>query len=338
MSVCFKCDQILERPGATTAIGCDDCPAWYHSECLSLNKLDVKALTSQSCSLVWRCDDCRTRSKNESTSSTDTIIAQNSVDSIAINNKLDTILKALELNHNRLSNIENQINARDAKIDDLAQQCEHTAAKLAETNNKVDSEILALRGEIESCVSAMPGLSNQCSSCTEVNDRVENIERHNLMSNLVLDGLPLLVNDNHRENLFDVVIAIGRHVAVNVKREDVEKIYRTPARPGINSSKCRPVIIHFRDRSIRDQIYHAYLKNHNLMLSDIIPEHQIKSRIYLSEHITAQCKLLLRRCAVLKKKKVITRYFTRNGKLFCAINSNDSPILATPHLIDDLED
>lgn len=123
-----------------------------------------------------------------------------------------------------------------------------------------------------SAESAQSGLSNQCGSCSEVNVRVENIKRQNLLSNLVLDGLPPLQTGNQREDLLSIVVAIGRLVAVNVKCDDVSKIYRISSKSGVNSSTtCRPVIIHFRDRSTWDQLYRAYLKNHNLMLSDLLP-------------------------------------------------------------------
>ena len=47
-----------ERPGM---IGCDYCDEWYHTQCLSLNKDEVKRLANEN----WSCPNCEfKRGKN----------------------------------------------------------------------------------------------------------------------------------------------------------------------------------------------------------------------------------------------------------------------------------
>lgn len=154
-----------------------------------------------------------------------------------------------------------------------------------------------------------------------------------LRCNLVLDGLPLLSSGNGREELLDVVVELGRVVNVSLSINEIASCYVSSS-----TSRTPPIIIKFSQQSTRDKLYFAYLRKRNLMLSDLVPEHNISSRLYLSEHITAECKLLLRRCAALKKKKVIARYSTRNCQLYYSIHHDDSPILASPQRIDELEE
>ena len=43
-----------ERPGM---IGCDNCDEWYHTQCLSLSKDEVKRLSNEN----WSCPNCEFR-------------------------------------------------------------------------------------------------------------------------------------------------------------------------------------------------------------------------------------------------------------------------------------
>ena len=46
-----------ERPGM---IGCDHCDEWYHTQCLSLTKDDVKKLSNEN----WFCPNCELKRGN----------------------------------------------------------------------------------------------------------------------------------------------------------------------------------------------------------------------------------------------------------------------------------
>lgn len=233
--------------------------------------------------------------------------------------------------------IEEYIGVRDNKISELAGQCESNEAKIDIINNKLDNEVAALRDKLNEFVASTTVGVAQCSSCSLTEARVERIERQNLMLNLVLDGLPNIVENNGREDLSAVIISIASIMKVSLTREDIYKCYRIPIKSVGSSTRCAPVIVHFRDQATRDRLYFSYLKKRDLKLSDLLPDHSISSRIYLSENITADCKFLLRRCAALKKKKRIFRYYTRNCKLYYVRSPNDSPILATSQLVTELE-
>lgn len=210
---------------------------------------------------------------------------------------------------------------------------------IVELRQQVDHEVSALRNEFCDLASSRPNTNIPCDSCLLVGHRVETIERQSLLCNLVLDGLPSLSSDNHREDLPGVVIELANIVKVTLKRHDIISCYRIPVRREGGSAVTRspPVIIKFTQQSVRDRFYFAYLQEHNLMLRDLLPQHPISSRLYLSEHITAECKSLLRRCAALKKKKIIVRFFTRNGKLFYVQRQNEVPTQATPQRVSELE-
>lgn len=254
-------------------------------------------------------------------------------------------MQALQVNNSKIAEIEGRVDYSDKKIEALVVKGDTTEAYVKELHEKVDSvdfEISALRNQLKNFETADTiDHHAQCNSCAYIDKRVETLERQNLLSNLVLDGLPSLSTYSRRENLPELIIQLAKLVKVNLQTEDITSCYRIPVRrrddTGTAKSRSSPVIIKFRQQTTRDQLYFAYLQKRNLKLSDLIPEFKIASRLYLSEHITAECKLLLRRCAALKKKKIIMQYHTRNGKLFFIKRQGDFPTMATRELVSELE-
>lgn len=200
---------------------------------------------------------------------------------------------------------------------------------------------MTLRGEIGSL--AEETLSNvhntavsACVSCVKLEERVESIERAGYQLDLVLEGLPLMLTKNNtKENLYEAVGEISAFYNVGLERADIFYCFR--AGREIKGRGPRPVIIGFRQKAARDALYYAYMKKRDLLLRDIVTTSDIASRLYITERITAACKQLLRRCAALKKAKVIAKYYTRNGKLFIERNLNSGAELATACLVEALE-
>lgn len=329
------CEKLLADPKDPDAVGCDQCGSWFHSLCISITRSDLKCL-QETKALLWHCDECKSGNLNNSSSSSGTVIAQPVIDTF-LNHKLDSILEALAANQARFTVIEEYIGGRDDKINELAAQCESNDAKINEVDEKFSAEVAVLRERINEVVTTASVVEAQCNTCSLTEARIEKIERQSLMLNLVLDGLPNVTEQDGREDLPAVVIGIAAIVKVTINREDIYKCYRIPSKAGASSTRCAPVIVHFRDQAPRDRLYFSYLKKRDLKLSDLLPDHSINSRIYLSENITAECKILFRRCAALKKKKLLFRYFTRNCRLYYVLSPKDSPVLATPQLITELE-
>lgn len=158
---------------------------------------------------------------------------------------------------------------------------------------------------------------------------------HHHPSSLVLDGLPTLHNVNDCENLTDLVIRMANLIRVNLTTKDISSCYRLSAG---NKTRSPTVLINFKENSMRDKFFFAYHKKRDVTVRDLIPEHRINNRLYLNEYVTDELvKLLQRRCTELKKKKVIWRYFIKNGKVFFEMQQGESPTLATLQLLSELE-
>lgn len=181
-------------------------------------------------------------------------------------------------------------------------------------NVRLEENVSSLREEMSALVEirtiqhdAVPKI-NACDTCIKLEERVESIQPDNYQRYLVLDGIPLvLVNNTKDENLH--VVAVCNSYNVGLLPGGIAYCFRTG-----RESKGR-VIVAFKNKFTRDALYYAYLKHHSLHLKDVFTESDIASRIYITERITVSCKLLLRRCAVLKRNKVISKYYSRNRTL-----------------------
>lgn len=67
MESCATCNHSLDSSDDGTAVGCDRCPAWFHSSCTSIKKDELKALKNPGSELMWFCPDCKDNGANSST-------------------------------------------------------------------------------------------------------------------------------------------------------------------------------------------------------------------------------------------------------------------------------
>lgn len=304
---------------------------------MSQNEIKLIAKSSE---VLWFCNECKSDIRGDSFSSTrsdnTTIINQEDQNS---NNwqKLDIILRTLEENKESFVQIEKKLESNAAACSDKHKE---VVEMVRDIDSKLEESVLALRDEMAFIAKDIPskntGDVTKCGSCMKLEERVENIERTGFQHDLVLEGLPLmLLKNNARENLREAVGAISVFYNVGLTPNDIFYCFRA-GREGKGRGP-RPVIIGFKQKAARDALYYAYMKKRDLTLRDVITTSDIASRLYITERITAACKQLLRRCAALKKAKVIMKYYTRNGKLFIERSLDSGAELATACLVEALE-
>lgn len=98
-----------------------------------------------------------------------------------------------------------------------------------------------------------------------------------------------------------------------------------------------PILVRFQQQNARDDLFNNYLKERNLSLLDIIPSMGIRSRVYIGENTTPACRILIKRCAIMRKNSLIHRYHTRQGRLFIQ-RVPDGPLQpVTAGILDNIE-
>lgn len=338
--LCGYCKKPLEN--SNLSIACDKCEIWHHDTCTGMTKTEVKVIKVSE-AVLWFCHRCKEDGLKNASSNTRTNNNSNKLSQDDHNNsdnwrKLDVILSTLEANNARLNQIEKKLEINAAEC---TEKCNALSNRILEIYAKLDENVEMLRNEMSTALSEEGQLlrgavsTTNCNSCDKLEDRLENMERLSFQRDLVLEGLPLMSGNNSKENLHEAVGRVCRYYGVTFEPQDISYCFRA-GRNG-KGYGTRPVIISFKSKSTRNALYFAYMKNRNLRLNDIVSNTQISSRIYITERITAKCKQLLRRCAALKKKNTIVKYYTRDGRLYIEKGPNSGAELVTSCLVGELE-
>lgn len=239
---------------------------------------------------------------------------------------------------------ERSISGRERLSDDSVHQGQHKKIKNQEHNLKLEENVISHRNEISAPAveETRPnqkhyGVPKHCISPCNCNscEGFEEEERARMLCDLVFEGLPEMSFNNKKEQLKDAVCKIGGVFGVPIKESDILTCYRI----GRVQEKRGPrtVIVTYKSKATRNAVYYAYRKKRNLMFKDIFPETNSQVRVYISERLTASCCNLLRRCAALKKRNIIEKFFTMNGRLYIQRIIQADKELATPELIESLE-
>lgn len=99
-----------------------------------------------------------------------------------------------------------------------------------------------------------------------------------LVNNLDIYGIPKFIN----ESLFDILMKLSNLVYVNVKEQDVSKLYRSKTGNGLNSS----IIVIFNNKNKKELIkaFKTQFKIKPIISTDL-SSNFTATRIHLNEHL-----------------------------------------------------
>lgn len=167
--------------------------------------------------------------------------------------------------------------------------------------------------------------------------KVEEIERHERLSNLIFYGISEPSQQNtsaestsqmnsgpETENSLsaNIIQICQDKLKIVVTEQDISSIHRLP---GSNKMKSRPVIVCFVRRRIRDRIF----QSRKLLRSSKTPHtyQNAKEQIYINEHLTRTTAQTYARARKLLKEKQIASAWTAGGTVYikATATSTDTP-------------
>lgn len=318
----MSCKACSEPAGAKDAsVKCDNCLSWFHDDCSGMLKGDLRAIRQKNTMVLWHCQNCKTQFRSRDSASSPLVQFRDDV----LHEKIDCILKSLSLFNDRISSVEAKLDDHIKEVSDRITDSEsHITTvdqkyeiRLAELHEKVSSiNLLAAsngRSSSEQCA-----VNLGCDQIERLTDRVESMERLNRRCDLIIDGIPAVNRGAEGESLIEVVSAIAKHYNLALSTSDIIFCNRLRHGGTANKNKSKPesILVRFQQQSARDVLFNNYLKERNLSLLDIIPSIGIQSRVYIGENTTPACRMLIKRCAIMRKNSLIHRYHTRQGRLF----------------------
>ncbi|KAJ2937543.1 hypothetical protein O0L34_g19052 [Tuta absoluta] len=155
-------------------------------------------------------------------------------------------------------------------------------------------------------------------------DKIENDmnerEQWSRMSNIEIKGIKPSTN----ENLFNVVIALGKHIQYPIQKAQINFVTRVPTR---DPQLTKPIIVCFNSRYVKEDFITA--ARSSMKTSPITPITlglAGKEKIYVNDHLTPHFKTLLTKAKKTKEDKGFQYLWVKHCKIFLR-KSDTSPII-----------
>jgi uncharacterized protein YigA (DUF484 family) len=165
--------------------------------------------------------------------------------------------------------------------------------------------------------------------------KIEDLERHARLGNLIFHGVPELspVNTSdeiqfHQSESEHATTAVITQICrerlnLNLTNLDISTAHRLP---GKQNSSHRPIIVSFTTRRVRNEVYQA--KKLLRMSSTHNSSHsQGQERIFINEHLTANAAHLYAAARAMVKDKVIASSWSNGGNIYIrkTLAADDTP-------------
>jgi hypothetical protein len=99
---------------------------------------------------------------------------------------------------------------------------------------------------------------------------------------LTLRNVPVLLKSgNGKEDIYGTVVKICVALGVDVNIRDISESYRMKLRSETRNS-LPSIVVQFNSAFHRDSVWNNYMAHKNIKLSDVFPEMEVESRIYMN--------------------------------------------------------
>lgn len=248
-----------------SSIGCDICDGWHHQNCIGIDDKTFKYLSKSSS--PWFCDNCLTCN-----------YTFKSLEKSIVNKMTDEFTKIAD-------NLAESLNVKINVVSDKLEQLEEKVNFLNENHTT----------EIER-------LKSECNDKFNKNQvAISTMERNARSNNLVVNGIPVMKN----ENLQGYLMTIAKVLQVELNINDF-LVFRTRSK-----LQCPVIIVKFYFPHMRKRFYDEYLHFKNLNLSHL--GFNSPNRIYFGEHLTPNDAVLMKRARQHINSNVFTKVYSSNG-------------------------
>lgn len=244
-----------------SSIGCDICDNWHHQDCIKMDDKTFKYLSKSTS--PWFCDKCLT--SNFTFKSLEKSMVE----------------EFTKIADNLADSLNGKINVVSDKLQKLEEKVEHFNENHTLEFDKFQSECNYKFNKNQFAIAAM--------------------ERNARSSNLVVNGIPVVKN----ENLQGYLLTIAKVIRAELKVNDFT-VFRTKSK-----LQCPVIIVKFYFPHMRKNFYDQYLQFKNLNLAHL--NLNSPNRIYFGEHLTQHDAFLMKQARHHMKTNVFIKVYSSNG-------------------------
>lgn len=223
-------------------------------------------------------------------------------------------------------------------------------SRIAEVRSEFDDKLNALSSSIDGRIRAVLEISNVGSNDGKYEDvvssidaaaaisntRIESLERAHYLSDVIINGIPVL----EKENAFSYFRSICDVISFQCGVSAVSSVFRLPTRStatnapassaghvNVHKTSGPPIVVKFLNSDLSRQFISCYLKFKHLNLTHI--GYSTPTRIFINENLTKSNRELFRYCLQLKHrhKSYLLQLFTRHGIVYVKLAGSDKPVI-----------
>lgn len=344
-------------------INCPGCKQVYDLECASLSPKRLKKMNAEN-KREWRCLECKSKKPKSDNTNTPVRPSVHYVPAPAPDNESDTECysdsnitlrkKSTFLSDSGLKELFEAeraetraiVEATSKGLSDQLKGINVQFTSFQESLTFINCQYEDLKKEITGLKKLLNSASLEVKSLKEENSRlkegltactarVKELEVENRkqqqwqrLQNLELVNIP----ENKDEELLNIVLKTANHIGAAIQPTDIEFAHRVQPRRAASAQRARPIIVRFRQRSIKDRVIAAARKHRNMTTRDIGIGGE-EGRIYVNEHLIKENKMLLGSCRQKAKEAGFKYVWTKNCRIY--VRKDDT---STPFAIDSTSD
>lgn len=328
----MRCKSCKKNVISSEAKNCSVCQTIFHYHCLNISAENF-AKESKQTKCSWKCPDCKSMNKRDSTPSRVTEPGSPNIPDIShgSNHAIVDELKQyfdekLHVATNKIlsdvASIKSETKSINKTVDELKNSVEYVCAQYDELH-KIFNEKMKIIDNLQK--------ENEClrSEVTKTNQKLLTIEQQSRSCNVEIQCVP----ENKNENLLIIVRNLLNTVSSDMSEHDIMDLHRVP-KVNKDSERPRSIVVKLVSPRMRDSLL-ADVKKFNKINSNkkLNTSHLkisgIEKAVYVSEHLSPANKLLHAATRKFAKEHKFEFVWVRGGRVFIRkdINSKSMTVL-----------
>lgn len=184
---------------------------------------------------------------------------------------------------------------------------------------KINGQISILDGEVKRCKKNISAVASSCEKeHQQLEKRCYELELQLHRPNLLISNLPKSMDMDPNE----MVIKIVDHLGLQITRNQIAQCFYLN-----KNNDFRTILVKFSSVDVRDEVMAKYWNVKDLVLSNVC-ETDIRSRIYLNEHLPSKLSAMRGFCSKIKKRGVIFKFKVqvRSGTILVFEQNGSTPL------------
>jgi len=248
---CGSCKKLVGDQD--TGVFCEICELWYHCRCQGIPEAMYNVLNQHNAELHWFCKNCNTGAGKllMTISKISTKVEKLEEEMVKIKAELHAeMAHSVKMIKDDLAKMENRIEQSEKKVDEYKEEDSNKREITPQwsdiVSREVDAKMSVITADMSTVQDTLEKTKLLINEQKDKESRANNVIVYNIAETTVVDRKEWMTQEkSYCLNLFNEALDI------KIKQEDIKRMLRLGK---LEDNKCRPILIEFRDKAIKNQV------------------------------------------------------------------------------------